>query len=244
MPINNGAADGALTDARVTDSHPADSHPTDARVVDFVRLKRLHARAVRDSVALVRRIRPDDLTRPTPCAAWTLADLLAHMTVQHHGFAAAARGDGRDPAHWAVRPLGPDPVAAYDSAAEQVIAAFAAVDTPDRECHLPEFSAARTFPARRAIGFHLIDYVVHSWDVARTLGLGYDPGPELLGAALPIARAVPDDDSRLAPGSAFRPGLPVDDTVGELDRILALLGRSPSWRAPGHPAGPTAPHDA
>ncbi|WP_078871973.1 TIGR03086 family metal-binding protein [Streptomyces sp. NRRL S-337] len=238
MPINNRAADGALTD-----SHSADAHPTDARGADFVRLKRLHARAVRDSVALVRRIRPDDLTRPTPCAAWTLADLLAHMTVQHHGFAAAARGDGRDPAHWAVRPLGPEPVAAYGSAAERVIAAFAAVDTPDRECHLPEFSAVRTFPARRVIGFHLIDYVVHSWDVARTLGLGYDPGPELLGAALPIARAVPDDDSRLAPGSAFRPGLPVDDTAGELDRILALLGRSTSWRAPGYPAGPTAPRD-
>ncbi|MEU9499084.1 TIGR03086 family metal-binding protein [Streptomyces sp. NPDC048196] len=239
MHTNEGAADGALTDSRATDSRA-----TDSRVADFVRLKRLHAQAVRDSVALVRRIRPDDLTRPTPCAAWTLADLLAHMTVQHHGFAAAARGDGRDPAHWAVRPLGPDPVAAYGSAAEQVIAAFAAVDDPDRECHLPEFTAARTFPARRAIGFHLIDYVVHSWDVARALGLRHEPGPELLRAALPIARAVPDDDSRLAPGSAFRPGLPVDDTAGELDRILALLGRSPSWRAPGHAAGPAAPRDA
>lgn len=228
MHTNNDAADGTLTDA----------HPTDPRRADFVRLRRLHAQAVRDSVALVRRIRPGGLTRPTPCAAWTLADLLAHMTVQHHGFAAAARGDGRDPAHWAVRPLGPDPVAAYGAAAEQVIAAFAAVDDPDRACHLPEFTAARTFPARRAIGFHLIDYVVHSWDVARTLDLGHDPGPELLRAALPIARAVPDDDSRLAPGSAFRPGLPVDDTSGELDRLLMLLGRSPSWRAPEHPAGP------
>ncbi|MFF4288851.1 TIGR03086 family metal-binding protein [Streptomyces sp. NPDC001633] len=244
MRINDGAADDALTDSHPTDSHPIDPRPIDPRVADFVRLRRLHAQAVRDSVALVRRIRSDDLDRPTPCAAWTLADLLAHMTAQHHGFAAAARGDGRDPAHWTVRPLGPDPVAAYGAAAEQVIAAFAAVDHPDRACHLPEFTTARTFPARRAIGFHLIDYVVHSWDVARTLGLGHDPGPELLRAALPIARAVPDDDSRLAPGSAFRPGLPVDDTAGELDHILALLGRSPSWRAPGHSAGPAAPHDA
>ncbi|UZJ32883.1 TIGR03086 family metal-binding protein [Streptomyces endophytica] len=231
-------------DSRGMDSHPSDSHPADPRAADFGRLKRLHAQAVRDSVTLVRRVRTEDLARPTPCAAWTLADLLAHMTVQHHGFAAAARGDGRDPAHWAVRPLGPDPVAAYGAVAEQVIAAFAAVDDPDRVCHLPEFSAAQTFPAHRAIGFHLIDYVVHGWDVARTLGLGYDPGPELLRATLPIARAVPDDDSRLAPGSAFRPGLPADGTAGELDRILALLGRSPSWHAPEDPAGPAAPGDA
>ncbi|BDM70417.1 hypothetical protein HEK616_39040 [Streptomyces nigrescens] len=244
MHINDGAAGGAPRDSRVTDSHPTDSHPTDPRAADFGRLKWLHAQAVRGSVTLVRRVRPEDLTRPTPCAAWTLADLLAHMTVQHHGFAAAARGDGRDPVNWAVRPLGLDPVAAYGAAAELVIAAFAAVDDPDRECHLPEFTTAQAFPARRAIGFHLIDYVVHSWDVARTLGLGYDPGPELLRAALPIARAVPDDDSRLAPGSAFRPGLPADGTTGELDRILALLGRSPSWHASEGPAVPAAPGDA
>ncbi|GAB7029362.1 TIGR03086 family metal-binding protein [Streptomyces sp. NPDC021749] len=234
MRTNDDAADGT----------PPEAHPTDLRRTDFARLRRLHAQAVRDSVALVRRIRPDDLTRPTPCSAWTLADLLAHMTVQHHGFAAAARGDGRDPAHWAVRPLGPDPVAAYDAAAERVLTAFAAVDDPDRACHLPEFAAAQTFPARRVVGFHLIDYVVHGWDVARTLDLGYDPDPALLRAALPIARAVPDDDSRLAPGSAFRPGLPLDHPAGELDRILVLLGRSPSWRAPEHPAGPAAPHEA
>ncbi|MET7719101.1 maleylpyruvate isomerase N-terminal domain-containing protein, partial [Streptomyces sp. NPDC005407] len=58
--------------------------------VDFDRLRRLHAQAVRDSVTLVRRVAPADLPLPTPCEAWTLADLLAHMTAQHHGFAAVA----------------------------------------------------------------------------------------------------------------------------------------------------------
>ncbi|MFK0266037.1 TIGR03086 family metal-binding protein [Streptomyces angustmyceticus] len=212
-----------------------ESESTPPPSADFARLRRLHARAVRDSVTLVRRMTPDDLLRPTPCAAWTLADLLAHMTAQHHGFAAAALGRGQDLSHWTVGPLGADPVAQYRAAAEHVIAAFATVDRPDRRLALPEFSRTRTFPAARAIGFHLIDYLVHGWDVARTLGRPYAPAPELLRVALPIARAVPDDDSRLAPDSAFRPGLSADHHAGTLEQILAVLGRSPDWRPPSAP---------
>ncbi|GAA2670511.1 TIGR03086 family metal-binding protein [Streptomyces lunalinharesii] len=199
------------------------------------RLRRLDARAVRDSVALVNRLAPGDLARPTPCAGWDLAALLAHLTAQHHGFAAAALGRGRDLTHWAVRPLGDDVAVAamrYRLAAEGVLAAFATVTDPDRPFALPEFTTDRTFPAVQAVGFHLIDYVVHGWDLARSLGLRYDPDPELLDAALPIARAVPDGAARLAPGSAFRPGLPATADAGALDRVLAVLGRSPEWRVP------------
>ncbi|MET7719156.1 TIGR03086 family metal-binding protein, partial [Streptomyces sp. NPDC005407] len=149
---------------------------------------------------------------------------------QHHGFAAAARGEGQDPAHWEVRPAGEGAPARYGEAAARVVAAFAAVDTPDRAFALPEFTRARTFPADRAVGFHLIDYVVHSWDVARSLGLPYAPGPELLAVALPIAHAVPTGDARIAPGSPFRPELVPAAGTGPLDRILAALGRSADWR--------------
>ncbi|MFG2098327.1 TIGR03086 family metal-binding protein [Streptomyces sp. NPDC048612] len=213
---------------------PTNIADASAAHTDFARLRRLHARAVRDSVTLIRRVTPGDLSRPTPCSAWTLAGLLAHMTAQHHGFAAAALGKGQDRAQWTVRPLGADPVREYTDAAEGVLAAFAAVERPDQACALPEFSATRTFPALRAIGFHLIDYVVHGWDVARTLDLAYAPGAELLRAALPIARAVPDGDFRLAPDSAFRPGLPAGEEADTLTQILTALGRSPHWHRPEH----------
>ncbi|MBT2440825.1 TIGR03086 family protein [Streptomyces sp. ISL-36] len=192
----------------------------DAVREDFDRLRGLHARVIRDSVTLVRRVTPEDLTRPTPCSGWDLADLLAHMTAQHHGFAAAAVGHGHDLAHWRVPPWG------YEAAAERVLTAFAAVDGPEQPFALPEFGAGRTFPARRAVGFHFLDYVAHSWDVARSLGRAYDPGPDVLAAALPIAGAVPDDDFRRAPASPFRPGLAPAADAGPLERILAMLGRS------------------
>src|SRR4051812_5163457 len=81
--------------------------------------------AVRTSVAVVTKATPDDLCRSTPCSAWTLGDLLAHMTAQHRGFAAAARGDGADLAHWRIRPLDEDPVKAYANVADDVLEAFA-----------------------------------------------------------------------------------------------------------------------
>lgn len=193
-----------------------------------------HRTAVRTSVAVVSRIQADDLARPTPCAEWTLADLLAHMTAQHHGFAAAARRRGSDRTAWQVRPTGPDPVTEYADAAEDVLAAFAEPGVSDRELHLPEFRPVSNFPAARAIGFHLIDYVVHGWDVARSLGLHYRLAPELAGPALRIALAVPDGDNRQAPGAAFRPALAASDDADPLHRILATLGRSPDWRAPRH----------
>jgi uncharacterized protein (TIGR03086 family) len=78
-----------------------------------------------------------------------------------------------------------------------------------------------------AIGFHLVDYVVHGWDVAASLGTGFQLPDGVVLAALPIARAVPDGQSRTVPGAAFAPGRPVPAGVDPLEEILALLGRAP-----------------
>ncbi|MET7461995.1 TIGR03086 family metal-binding protein [Nonomuraea sp. NPDC005501] len=200
---------------------------------DVTGITALNRRAVEISVEVVSRVTVADLDRPTPCAEWTLGDLLAHMTAQHRGFAAAARGHGADLAVWEVRPLpaGGDPAAEYAEAARDVLAAFAEEGVLEREFALPEFGPGAAFPGASAIGFHLIDYVVHGWDVARSLGRPYELEAELAEPALRVARAVPDGADRLAPGAAFRPGLPVKDDAEPLDRILAILGRSPSWPA-------------
>ncbi|GHH48040.1 TIGR03086 family metal-binding protein [Lentzea cavernae] len=182
----------------------------------------LHRTAVETSVEIVSQVSVDDLGRRTPCAEWTLSDLLAHMTAQHHGFAAAARGRGADLAAWEVRP-GAD----YAEAAGDVLAAFAEPEVPQREFVLPEFQPVSRFPAIQAIGFHFIDYVVHGWDVARSLGADYDLAPELAEPALRIALSVPGA-GRLEPGAPFGPALEVEDS-DPLRRVLAALGRSPDW---------------
>jgi uncharacterized protein (TIGR03086 family) len=196
----------------------------------------LDALAVHASVELVARAQPADMARPTPCADWTLHGLISHMAAQHHGFAAAAAGDG-DPARWRPRRPGSDPGADYRASAEAVLAAFSAPGVADRQFPLPEFAAGPLFPARRAVSFHFIDYVVHSWDVARTLGLEVHFTPELLGPALAVAQAVPGGEARLAPGSAFAPAVAWHG-CSPLDRIVAILGRSPDWKRPQLPGLP------
>lgn len=181
------------------------------------------------SAQIVAQAAPPDLGRPTPCAAWTLRELLDHMITQHYGFAAASSGRASDPGLWqVVRPA--NPIADYPAAARHVIAAFARPETLQCSFELPEISPTLKFPAARAIRFHFLDYIVHGWDVARSLDVSFGLSPDLAQAALVIARRVPDGESRLAERAAFRPGIPPPPDGTALDQVLAALGRSPAWR--------------
>ncbi|TQF65360.1 TIGR03086 family protein [Rhodococcus spelaei] len=187
--------------------------------------------AVQAGVDVVRQIAEADLLRPTPCEGWNLRDLLDHMTVQHNGFAAAARGSGGDLAVWRTGTDRVDPIGDYTAAADAVIAAFAPDDILERAFTLPEISPTGSFPGSVAIGFHLVDYVVHGWDVAATLGLAYEPAPEVTAAAMRVAELVPNGPERLVTGAAFAPALTTPDAEAPLHRVLRLLGRSPDWTA-------------
>jgi len=195
-------------------------------VSDFRELDR---RAVEGTAALARQVAPEQLGAATPCGDWTVLELLEHMAVQHRGFAAAARGNGADPAIWPAVPLGDDPVASYLSACDDVVAAFAEDGVLERAWALPKISTVFTFPGTQAITFHFVDYIVHGWDLAVAIGAPYAPDADLLAVALEVAERVPAGDARLAPGAAFAPVRDSPGQASDLDRILALLGRSADW---------------
>jgi uncharacterized protein (TIGR03086 family) len=189
----------------------------------------LDARVVRVTVGVVSQAGQADLARPTPCADWTLGELLTHMTAQHDGWVAAAAGDGGDLSRWQPGPPAADPVREYAAAAGRVLAAFGADGVLDRAFVLAELSPVLRFPAAEAISFHFIDYLVHGWDVARALGVDYEPEPDVLAAALPVARAVPDGELRKQGLVPFAPGISVAEDLSVMDQVVAMLGRSPAW---------------
>lgn len=195
-------------------------------------LRRPHRIAVLASIDVVNRVTAADLDRPTPCSGWTLGDLLSHMTVQHRGFAASARGGGHDITLWHPEPAD-DPVVEYGAAAADVLDAFAPDEVLEATCALPEFGADVTVPGRAAVSFHFIDYVVHGWDVARTIGVAFELPIDVLEAALPVAMNVPAGDYRSSPGAAFGPALEPPAAPDLLATILAHLGRNPEWTPPG-----------
>lgn len=198
-------------------------------LTDLRKLVTLDRRANAASVAVLGTPGAADLDLPTPCGDWRLRDLLVHMTTQHHGFAAAARGNGADEESWRLRPLGDDPAGDYAASVADVDAAFDGLTDADGLV-LPELGK-EPFPAVQALSFHLVDGIVHAWDLARTLDATVDLDAEVLDAGWQVAATVPDDERRLAPGSPFARAVPVADDAPTLGRIVAALGRSPSWPA-------------
>jgi uncharacterized protein (TIGR03086 family) len=180
-------------------------------------MQTLHHRALDLATALVATVRPDDLGRPTPCAGWDLAALLAHMTGQNHGFADALRG-GADVAAYVPVPG----VAAWPASVADLLDAVAHPGTDT--VLLPEISTERRFPVPVVLGFQTLDTAVHAWDVATALGRTWRPDPELVAAVLEQARLVPAGPARTAPGAAFAPGLAADGD-DPWTTALALLGR-------------------
>lgn len=183
-----------------------------------------HRRALASVDEHIAAVGRADLPRPSSCAGWTFEDLLAHMVGQNHGFAAAVR-DGDAPLEaFAPRPMSDNPLTAWQASCEDVAAAFAAA-APVGRVRLAEVRE-RPLPLSVVLGFHLVDTVVHGWDVAHSLGRDYRPDDELVSLALAVAEQVPDGPNRLEPGTSFAPALqPVD--ADPWARTLSLLGRRP-----------------
>lgn len=191
----------------------------------------LHRRTMAYAAAIVRMVDPGQLGLPTPCTEWDLGQLLAHMTAQNRGFAAAARGDDFDPGAWAETPLSERFAETFAASAEEVVEAFADDEAAERDW-LIDIGAEEplAISGRIAIGFHFVDYVVHAWDVAVSIGHEPEFDPIVLTEALTIAEEVPQDGpTRLGPHAPFAPALELEGGDGLLDQVLAVLGRDPEW---------------
>lgn len=144
-------------------------------------------------------------------------------------------GKGADPQAWEpgalVEAVRQDPAGTYAQAATEVLAAFAEPNVLVAMFTLPALGEGVSIPGSVAVGFHFLDYVVHAWDVARSVGASVDLPDDVLAAALPIAFAVPEGEYRTGANALFRPVIPMAESADDLDRILARLGRDPQWAA-------------
>ena len=161
---------------------------------------------------VVGHVSEEDLERPTPCAGWTVADLLAHEVGQHLGFAAAVRdGDAPESAYEPV-PFSPE---TWRDSVEAILGAFAGAD-PDAPVIEREL-VDRPLPLRVLVDAQLLDLLAHTWDLAKGLGHDFTPPDHLAADFLRMAQEIPDRaygegkafSERLAPeGSDWEPGAP------------------------------------
>jgi uncharacterized protein (TIGR03086 family) len=179
-------------------------------------LAELHAVALELAGGQVSALRPDDLGRPTPCAGWSLGDLLAHMIGQHLGFAQAVRES--DAPAGAYRPV-PFDLEAWNRSVGELRDAFAEADV-DASAVAVEL-APTPLPIGTLVAAQLLDTVVHTWDIAESVGVDFRPPEDVLAATAAIAAAIPD--RAFGPDRAFASRLPADGDGWK--RTLALVGR-------------------
>ncbi|WP_215816693.1 TIGR03086 family metal-binding protein [Pimelobacter sp. 30-1] len=153
-----------------------------------------------------------DVDRPTPCAGWDLADLLAHMEDALDAFAEAADGT------IGLRSAAPAPlearVTSLQTKACGLLAAWMRASSPYVDV------GGHPLPVDAVARLAAVEIAVHGWDVGRTTGRG-TPLPERLAAELlPTAlRIALEGDDR------FAPPVPVATEAPAGEHVLALLGR-------------------
>jgi uncharacterized protein (TIGR03086 family) len=169
--------------------------------------------------ATVARIPEGAWDSASPCAGWTIREVVGHVVGTMIEASAIVRGDpfSRDPS----RPgeaTGDDPVSALRAASG---AARAAVRTADL-ARATETPRGRGTVAE-ALAFPAADLAVHAWDVAHASRWHLLLPDELLAHVVHTAEQVPEEVLR-GPG-LFGPAQPVADDAGDTTRLMAWFGR-------------------
>jgi uncharacterized protein (TIGR03086 family) len=183
--------------------------------------------ACRRTANALTNVTDDQLGAATPCGDMRLADLVQHIGALALAFTAAGRKD--------FGPLTDTPPSMTDDLEEDWRTSF-----PARLAELAEAwddpaawqgmsrAGGVDFPADVGGLIALTEVVIHGWDLARASGQSYELDSATAEAVLPyVAQTAAEGPIE----GMFGPAVPVADDAPLVDRIVALSGRDPQWRA-------------
>ncbi len=190
--------------------------------------------AIRYALGACAQVMPTEMTRPTPCADWDLAALLAHLATSMADLESALRTGSADP--WAGDP-GPaspapgrpapgvgrpgDPVEVLRDQAANLLITCYAHQGRNRFVQLAGVPLAAGIVAAAAA----VEIAVHGWDVSAARGPAEEIPPGLAVRMLGLCPLlVASRDGLFAPPVAVPPGAPPGA------RLVAYLGRNPAAR--------------
>jgi uncharacterized protein (TIGR03086 family) len=165
---------------------------------------------------LVDGVRDDQWSAPTPCTEWTVRDLVNHLVGMNLVFTALLT-DQAPPERGSDR-LGDDPVGAYRTSGDALVAACSAPGVLDRTIAGPLGTAS----GADRLNIRIADLLAHGWDLAQATGQSADLPEELSEQSLAFLRVQLDTMPRT---SRFDPAQPVADDAPALDRLAAFVGR-------------------
>ena len=178
---------------------------------------------------LVAAVPDDALGRPTPCAAFTVGDLVAHVGEFAEAFTVAAGAAATSP----QPAIGVD--ADWRTATADQLASMTAAWREPAAWERPTTVGGVELPGDVCGLVGLGELVVHGWDLSRAIGHPFRVADESVALLVPLIGGLASPLDAPSPehgGGPFGPARPVGDDAGLLDRLVALSGRDPAWRAP------------
>lgn len=175
-----------------------------------------HRRAQDAFARVLARVKYDQLTTPTPCAEWSVHDLIGHVIGGNERVA----GIDLAPPHDVDRLVGRH--IAAGAAAQRV---FEQPGALARTFHFTAGDVSGTVLIR----LRTIDVFAHAWDLTQATNQSATPDPELADHLLAASRATihPEFDG---PGAFSASEQSCNPSRPAADRLAALLGRKvPGW---------------
>ncbi len=164
--------------------------------------------------ARVRVVTPDQWEAQTPCDDWTARDLVVHVVQNHRGVIASVRGGESEP-------LGADedPRQAWESASRAISEIAADPEAAATEVDGP----TGKIPAGQVIGqFMTMDLLVHTWDLARTIGADEHLNEDFVRQAFETLKPM---DAMIRQPKVFGPRLEPPRGADLQTEFLYFLGR-------------------
>jgi len=190
----------------------------------------LFAIAARTATAVIDGVTPDQLDRPTPCAAFVVRDLLDHLVLVAPRIASLGRGtpdyssDDGGTAGWTLTEIS----SAFST---QIAAAEAAWVDPESLTRMLTLPWA-TMPGADVLRMYLSELTVHTWDLARGTGQHPEWDPTVVTESLAFMKVALPPEIRGDADDAEVPFAPVIETTDGaplIDQLVAWTGRNPDW---------------
>jgi uncharacterized protein (TIGR03086 family) len=157
----------------------------------------------------------DDLSAPSPCEGWTAQHVVDHVMGGTTYYATEWGGTLPELADDA-------PLAARYDAGRQALAD--ACRAPGALEQMVASPLGGEIPASVMLGIYTTDTLIHTWDLARSIGVEVELDPDLLQRSVEGVRGI--EEVVRAPG-IFGPAVDVGDDASAQDKAIAFFGRQP-----------------
>jgi uncharacterized protein (TIGR03086 family) len=175
----------------------------------------LYRRASTRVIEVVASVDAGQMEMATPCAEWSVQDLIDHLTGGTEYLLAALAG--RAPT--SVAGTGADDLR---RGVQSVLTGLAEPGALERTCSSP---LGFEWPLGQAVAGTFMDVLIHTWDLVRATGQDERLDPDLVAAC--TAMFLPDMPERGRAAGIVGPAIEVDPDAGPQDVLLAAMGRRP-----------------